>query len=320
MILRQKRRRQAVARLARVGVAAALVVAFALCGLAAAGPPLVVEADGQFNLAQSLFGAGDFAGAMVEYRRFIHFFPDDPRVEDALYRIGRCHFSQGDYGRAIEDFYAVIDRSPSGRRTVDAYRAIAASYLKTDAPAQAVAVLERLITATADPPVRADAQYRIAWIYLDRGEWQRARDFFNRIEDPWRSEYAVGELIGELEKVPDIPRKNPSTAGLLALLPGAGHFYCGRYQDGLISLVVNGVLIAAAVEAFDNDLPILGGVIAAVEAGFYTGNIYSAVNSAHKYNRAQERGFVERLKKKAGPHLSLGVSRKGVTALVQIPF
>jgi hypothetical protein len=61
-------------------------------------------------------------------------------------------------------------------------------------------------------------------------------------------------------------------------------------------------------------------VITAVEAGFYVGNIYSAVNSAHKYNRAQERDFVEGLKKKAGPQLSLGVSGKGLTALVRIPF
>jgi len=74
------------------------------------------------------------------------------------------------------------------------------------------------------------------------------------------------------------------------------------------------------VESFNNDLPILGGVIAAVELGFYSGSIYSAVNSAHKYNRAQERAFIEGLKKEARPTLSLGASAGGVAASLRIPF
>jgi hypothetical protein len=168
--------------------------------------------------------------------------------------------------------------------------------------------------------VTDDANYRIGWIYLDAADWKRAHDYFSRVRPDSGVARSAGHLLQELKKVPAIPQKNPNTAGLLAVLPGAGHLYCGRYRDAVISLALNAALIAVAIEAFDNDLPILGGVVAAVEAGFYVGNIYSAVSSAHKYNRAQERAYIEGLKRSVGPQLSLGVFNDGVAALIRIPF
>jgi tetratricopeptide (TPR) repeat protein len=299
---------------------AVLVMAVLTGAAAAQGGRLTIDADRQYALAQSLFSAGDFLEAGIEYRRFAHFFPDDPRVETALYRIGRCYFNLEDYGRAIDAFYGLIDRFPGGARAADAYRGIAASHLKKGEPAQAAAVLEQLIAAADDLSVIDDANYRIGWIYLDAADWKRARIYFHRVRPQARLSYPAEDLLNELNRVPDIPRKNPDTAGLLAILPGAGHFYCGRYRDGLIALVLNAAFIAAAWEAFDNDLPILGGVIAGVGAGFYVGNIYSAVGSAHKYNRAQERRFIEGLKKRAGPQLSLGLSENSLTAVIRVPF
>lgn len=301
-----------------------LTVAFILCLVVGAGagngPVLTVDGDRQFELAQSFFRTGDFAAAAVEYRRFTHFFPEDSRVEASLYRIGQCHFKAEDYGRAIEAFYEVIDRFPDGQRAADAYRAIAACHLKQDASGQAVAVLQRLIDVSRDPSVTDDTNYRIGWIYLDAGDWKRAHDYFSRVSPGSGVARSARHLSQELQKGPAIPRKDPQTAGLLAVLPGAGHLYSGRYRDALISFALNAALIAAAIEAFDNDLPMLGGVITAVEAGFYVGNIYSAVGSAHKYNRAQERAYIEDLKKSVGPQLSLGISMDGVAALIRIPF
>ena len=47
-------------------------------------------------------------------------------------------------------------------------------------------------------------------------------------------------------------------------------------------------MIIAAWEAFDNDNEALGSLLTLFEIGFYTGNIYSAVNAAHKYNKKQK--------------------------------
>ena len=66
---------------------------------------------------------------------------------------------------------------------------------------------------------------------------------------------------------------------------GAGHLYCERKRDAFISFLLNGAMIYAAYGAFDHDLDVLGGIITFFELGFCSENIYSAVSSAHKYNR-----------------------------------
>ena len=70
-------------------------------------------------------------------------------------------------------------------------------------------------------------------------------------------------------------------------------------------------MIWATVEAFDNDNEGLGVLLALFEVGLYTGNIYSAVNCAHKYNRKQKEGFLQYLKDHSKVQLSAGKVDQG---------
>lgn len=101
-----------------------------------------------------------------------------------------------------------------------------------------------------------------------------------------------------------MPSKDPAAAGLMAaVLPGLGHAYCERYKDGLVAFLLNGLFIWAAYEAFEEDHSVLGGILTFLELGWYTGNIYSAVNTAHKYNRAVKNEFLRNL----GDELDVGL-------------
>jgi hypothetical protein len=74
----------------------------------------------------------------------------------------------------------------------------------------------------------------------------------------------------------------------------------------LIAFILNTALIYAAYEAFDDDKIGFGSVITIVEFGFYAGNIYGSVNSAHKYNRSGTSIFIENLQKNMKINLSGG--------------
>jgi hypothetical protein len=115
-----------------------------------------------------------------------------------------------------------------------------------------------------------------------------------------------------------IPRKNPQVAGFLSILPGGGYFYCERYQDALVAFLLNGALIVASWEAFDQGNPALGGIIAAVEFGFYAGNIYGGIASAHKYNNRKTHDFIESLKEMA--QIDVSGTKGGLQLSVRIPF
>jgi hypothetical protein len=103
-----------------------------------------------------------------------------------------------------------------------------------------------------------------------------------------------------------VSRKSPTTAGILAVLPGAGHLYCERYRDAGIAFVLNAAFIWGMVEAFRHENYVVGGILTFFELGWYSGNIYSAVSSAHKYNRDKKKEYLDGLERE--DRFSVGVS------------
>jgi hypothetical protein len=75
----------------------------------------------------------------------------------------------------------------------------------------------------------------------------------------------------------------------------------------LVAFVLNGAFIWGAVELFHHDNYVAGSVFAFFELGWYSGNIYSAVSSVHKYNRNKESDFIQKLK----DNFSLALYRDG---------
>jgi hypothetical protein len=92
-----------------------------------------------------------------------------------------------------------------------------------------------------------------------------------------------------------LPYKDPLTAGAMSIVPGLGHAYCERYKDGVVAFLLNGLFIWATFEAFHEDQEVLGAILGFIELGFYSGTIYSAVNSAHKHNRTLKEDFLKGL-------------------------
>ena len=147
----------------------------------------------------------------------------------------------------------------------------------------------------------------MGWLHVDQLDWTAARRAFEQISPKGQATYHVTDLLRALATSGDLELKSPGLAGTLAVIPGLGQLYCGRYEDALAAFGVNLGLFWAAYESFDNDLPVLGSLLAIVGSGFYVANIYSAVNSAHKYNRARQHRFGDQLKDNLS--ISLGPSR-----------
>jgi TolA-binding protein len=281
---------------------------------------IIINPDKQFNFAEHYFSKKDYLMAVAEYNRFIYFFPEDQRVETVMYRIGMSYYLGGHFKNAIDSFNAVIDRYVDTDLSVKSYFMISEAHVKQYAFGLAVINLNNLITITHDEEVRDEAYYRIGWIYIETASWEEARRYFSKISPKNKNRYRLEQLTDELNKERSIPRKDPNLAGFLSIIPGAGYLYCERYQDALIAFLLNGGLIYAAYESFDDDNNALGGVIAFVEFGFYAGNIYGAVTSAHKYNRKQTGRFIETLKNNTKINLSADVKNKGICLAFEFIF
>ncbi len=281
---------------------------------------IIINPDKQFNFAEYYFSNKDYLMAVAEYNRFIYFFPEDQRVETAMYRIGMSYYLGRHFKEAVNSFMAVIDRYVDTELSIKSYFMISEAHVNLNTFGPAIINLNNLITITHDEDVKDEAYYRIGWICIETASWEKARLYFSRISAKNKDKYRLERLNAELNKERSIPQKKPDLAGFLSIIPGAGYLYCERYQDALIAFLLNGGLILAAYKSFDNDNNALGGVIAFVEFGFYAGNIYGAVASAHKYNRKKTGQFIEKLKNNAKINLSADVENKGVCFAFKFVF
>jgi tetratricopeptide (TPR) repeat protein len=299
----------------------ALFLLFLLLSIPLYAPAeILLDPGRQFEFAEQYFQRGEFYRAIGEYERFIYFFPLSDKVPLARYMIGLSYLRGERYEEAIQAFNALIEEYQHTEYALKSYLGVSKAYALLKHYDMALTTLDNLITIGPDQQIRDEAHYQKGWVYLEMGMWEKARDGFEKISPENREKYNVKQILIELKKRRPIRQKSPTMAGLLAIIPGAGHLYCDRKRDALISFLLNGAMIYAAYEAFDHDLDALGGVITLFELGFYSGNIYSAVSSAHKYNGNERNRFLNYLKKRAKINILLVQPDKDKSLLLACQF
>jgi TolA-binding protein/TM2 domain-containing membrane protein YozV len=254
----------------------------------------------QFEFAEKLFQDGDLDRAITEYRRYIFLYPADTFSEKAYFSIGRCYFKAGKWEESVKAFKEFEERFPESPMTPGAYyfKGLSERHLKRFD--DAISSFEYTIKSGSQD-YRDKAMCQSALVLVDREDWEGALGMFSYIPDWSDLSGPARNFSAGLKNMDNISRKSPVLAGTLAaIIPGAGHLYTERPRDALIAFLLNGAFILAAVEFFDDKNYAAGSIAAFFEIGWYGGNIYSAVSSAHKFNRRTKKDFIESLKRKTG--------------------
>ena len=279
-------------------------VVFLLCFLVLllARPPalqcrqLVIDSDAQFRFALAHMEKHRYDLAVVELERFIYFFPEDRRIPRAHYLVGACYVAQKKYETARKVLAHVHEAFPGTEAGGRALLLMGVSYERQGALGEAERCFNRVLREYPRAPLKDAARYRLGWTRMKAGRWKEASDTFREIPPESGLHAGAGLLAEKSLEGESLPLKDPAAAGVMAgILPGMGHAYCGRPRDGLVALLVNGLFTWAAAESFHRDQDVLGGILAFLELGWYSGNIYSAVNCAHKYNRKVADDYRKRL-------------------------
>ena len=218
----------------------------------------------------------------------------------AYYHLERCV-------EAIDRFNRIIDRRPDSEGAQRAQLMIARCQQKLGQYGLALSQLRMIRSSRRLAEIHDEAAYLLGWAYIDLGQWERAAEAFSAISGANRQYYRYERLNARLAQATAIERKSPALAGLLSVVPGLGQLYCGRYRDAAVAFGLNALLTVAAVESFQNDMNALGAMLTLLEIGFYSANIYSGINSAHKFNRSAQQRFSESLRR----HLRLDITHTG---------
>ncbi|MBF0574066.1 MAG: hypothetical protein HQK69_09970 [Desulfamplus sp.] len=285
---------------------------------------LVINSDMQYRYALELFEKQDFQSAIVEFNRFIYFFPNDNRIKDATFKKGVSIFHAKRYGDAIALFrdlsLPLFDNSTNTNTTkhdsvnIEALFMLSTTFLAIKRDASAEMVLQDFLLLNNEidePEIEDKALYALVWIYISKIEkvqssYKEASDaiakaikYIDKMTPNGKDKYKADELKANLLKTVEITeqdKKNPLIAGIASIIPGGGFAYANRYHDAIVAFLLNSAFILAAVESFEDGNSALGGLIGFVGFGFYGGNIYGGISSAHKYNKNIIKNRIDRIR------------------------
>ncbi len=247
--------------------------------------------DLQLRVADSFMEQGEYYRAVTEYKRFAILFPDSPKGEYALFRIGIAYYLGEEYGDAVRTLEKLAKNYPAGLYNLSSRYFAGLSLWKKKDHAGAVAAFEHIALSASSPfAPRALAAWSL--MELDRDDPPAAADLLQRFITDYPDHPGIAqvrEACSLLAQYEDLPQKSEVLAGILsAVLPGAGYVYAGRYGDGLTSFLINGLFIAGTVTAVNNDWLPAAGLSGGIGLPFYLGNIYGSANAAKKWNRAMK--------------------------------
>ncbi|RMF86756.1 MAG: outer membrane protein assembly factor BamD [Nitrospinota bacterium] len=248
------------------------------------------------GFADSLLQEGEYFRAITEYKRFLFSYPSHPRALEARYKIGLAYFRGQEWEEAILRFREIVEAYPQEEIARDALFMIGEAYYRKGDYPSAIRVYQAITAHYPQTETATKARYRIGWSLLRLRQWEEAATQFAAIEEQSPYYPSAQTLMQEAKKGETLPRKSPLLAGILSgLLPGAGQAYNGRYRDALVAFLLNGAFILGGIEAIRAGNEALAGAIFFFEGGWYSGNVYGAINAAHKFNRDVEERFLQGL-------------------------
>ncbi len=238
------------------------------------------------GLADDLFERGWYDAAWLEYERAAWTLQEGSEADRARVRAGARLWEMGREADAADHYALMAERVDPGLvplfRLCEAESRYRLGDLE-DADRKLVALLQ-------DPgELAAEATYRRAWIALRLGEPEEAAVHLDALAGGELGEPAEG-FAQELRGWEPLPTRDPRLAGAFsAVVPGAGQLWVGEPRDALTAFLINGLLIGATVELTRRRNWVAAGGTGLAAAGFYAGNIFSAVNAAQRRNRRLER-------------------------------
>jgi len=252
-----------------------------------------------FAFAEHLYEIQDYLNAIREYRRMIFLAPCHPLSKKAKLKIGFAYKKDEKWDEAIASFQKVADEylgQEEGRTA--SFELGETVFLQRDYD-KAIKFYRAFLKSYPTDEFVPEARFKLAWAYLYNKDYLVARGELEQIGPSTDYSITAKGLSQDIGQISDLPQRSPRLAGILsAIVPGSGQIYAGKVGNGVVALIINGLFIAAAIQAFDNDNDIWGGIISLIEIGWYGGNIFGGIASAHQYNRRIRDNYIEKLREK----------------------
>ena len=220
------------------------------------------EAQNVLRFADHLYAQQDYMAALHEYRRYL--FLGDSTVTYVHERIIECLTQLERYDEAVIESANIRDIN---RR----------NYLKGLIYFVAGALdSSREYLLLVDVPYENDARKMIGLSHAYEFRFDEASDYISLPQS--KSSY-----------------KKPVLGAVFSIFPGGGHFYTGRFGDGLYSFLVVSTAALLTYYYYDRDEDIKFGFALSAAILLYGGNIYGGINAVRNYNYHENEKYLQQI-------------------------
>ncbi|MCK4412870.1 MAG: tetratricopeptide repeat protein [Candidatus Eisenbacteria sp.] len=161
-------------------------------------PEAIAGGDRHLQLGDGFFDQRRYADALTTYGDFLEYArPDDPRMEEARYRMARCREELGQTRQAALAFATLGERQGFRYRSPALLRA-GVLFLRTGEPRLALQALERRLALDLTPGEAALTRAYLAQAYDELGEALAARNEWEKVA---RAGSAVAESLRAIGSV-----------------------------------------------------------------------------------------------------------------------
>ena len=241
-------------------------------------------------LGRHLAAQGNYDAAITEYKRFLFFHPDDPRIGEVHYNIGLAYKAQGLWTEAVPALRTATYLAINNEAKSAYQLALAVTLIATKNYDLAQLELIKVVLRKPSVPLFRRALFLQGVAYIYQFRWKEARSVLQ--------DYTPDESLDALfEDALNVPQKSIKVAKVLStIFPGAGHIYVGDWRDGLNALMLNGALGFLTIDAvfaehYTN--AVLWGGFAFLR--YYRGSTFRAGAAAAQFNLKESQRAAEAL-------------------------
>ncbi len=114
-----------------------------------------------YQKARTLLLEGDLINAAQLFKTFTQKHSKHSLADNAMYWLGECHYSSGQYDKAIKVFKELIDKYPKAEKVPDAFLKIGYSYLSMDDINRAQYFMKKVLKKYPFSPAAEKAQEKL---------------------------------------------------------------------------------------------------------------------------------------------------------------
>ncbi len=242
------------------------------------------------SLGRHLAEVGNYDAAITEYKRFLFFHPDDPRVSEVYHDIGLAYRAEGLWTEAIAALRTATHYAEDRDAKSEYQLTLAVTLIATKSYDLAELELIKVMLRNPSAQLHRRMLFLQAVLYIYQFRWEEARGVGR--------EYTTDERLEALfDAAVNTPQKSANVASVLSkVLPGLGHIYIGDWRNGLNALLLNGAFgfltVDAVLDGHYTDAALWGGLVL---LRYYRGNTFRAKAAVEQLNLQKSRQAAEAL-------------------------